>query len=345
MKPCVPMSAMRRFAPVCAALVLAAPAGLAQDGGDIMQVFERAERQVKRLNETSSLARDQMIATQNAIAEFTGADGPAAIEAATQRALAEFRRTENALENLSALLGDLSESFSGLEAVANSTEGARQVESLNVALDNADQVFSRLAEAEGIEGSMAELSEQQLSLVRSQLKSEEQKRLRAKADGHRAAAERGASNVRRLGEVLARLSVLVRLVEVKNSVNRELLLAMALRNAPNLERKAALEKIIGDFGAPDEMVERIDGLANAMTEATSALIRGLFARGAGFPDFSPEEVDTALNMLNRAREATCEQCTDGIDNDLDGLTDAEEGAGCRLFAEFDPTCTKANANR
>ena len=74
----------------------------------------------------------------------------------------------------------------------------------------------------------------------------------------------------------ARLSVLAQLVEVKNSVNRELLLAMALRNAPNLEKKTALEKIIGDFGAPDEMVARIDGLANAMTEATSKLIRGFF---------------------------------------------------------------------
>ena len=83
------------------------------------------------------------------------------------------------------------------------------------------------------------------------------------------------------------------------------------------------------------MVARIEDLSAAMTEATVSLIGDLVAGGAGFPDFTQEEVDTALNMLNRAREATCEQCTDGIDNDLDGLVDAAEGPTCLLWIETD----------
>lgn len=328
-----------------AASALAAPAGLAQDRGDVMRIFERAERQVKRLNDTSSLARDQMVATKDAVARFTAADSPAAIEAATGRALAEFRKTENALENLTSILRDLSQSFAGLDAVAESVEGAQQLDALGVALDNADAVFSRLAEGGGLESAEAALSEQQLNLVRARLETDRRERLRAEAARRRANAERSPSNVERLGEVLARLSVLAELVEIKNSVNRELVLALALRNAPNLEKKEALTAIIGEFGAPDEMVARIEDLSSAMTEATVSLIGDLVAGGAGFPDFSPEEVDTALNMLNRARELTCEQCTDGIDNDLDGLIDADEGPGCRLFVDMDPTCEAANAGR
>ena len=322
-----------------------APAGLAQDEGDVMRIFERAERQVRRLNETSSLARDQMVATKDAVARFTAADSPAAIEAATERALAEFRKTENALENLTGILRGLSESFSGLDTVADSVEGARQLEALGAAVDNADAVFSRLAESGGLEGAEAALSGQQLNLVRARLESDRRERLRAEADRRRANAERSVTNVERLGEVLARLSVLAELVEVRNSVNRELVLALALRNAPNLEKKAALTTIIGKFGAPDEMVARIEDLSTAMTEATVSLIGGLVAGGAGFPDFTPEEVDTALNMLNRARELTCEQCTDGIDNDLDGLIDGAEGPSCQLFIDIDPTCAAANTDR
>ena len=332
-----------RFASLFAALALAAPAGLAQDEGDVMQTFQRAERQVKRLAETSSLARDQTVATKDAVAQFTAADSPAAVEATTRRALAEFRKMENALENLGAILKDLSGSFSGLDSIAESAEGARQLESLTGMIDNADTVFSELASSEGIEGSLAHLSEQQLNLIRGRIESEKQERLQAEADRLRDRADRSPSNVERLSEVLARLSVLVELVEVKNAVNRELVLAMALRNAPNVEKKAALTRIIGDFGAPDEMVARVGDLADAMTETTAELITGLFAGGAGFPDFSPEEIDAALNMLNRAQERTCEQCTDGIDNDLDGAIDAAEGAGCRLFVEMDPTCEAANA--
>ena len=340
-----PFSTARLAFLVLAVSAPVAPAGLAQDEGEVMRIFERAERQVRRLNETSSLASAQMVATRDAVTRFTAAGSPAEIEAATERALAEFRKNENALENLTGLLRDLSESFSGLGAIADSNEGARQLEALGAAVDNADAVFSRLAEGGGLEGAEAQLSGQQLNLVRARLESDRRERLRAEADRHRAAAESSPSNVERLGEVLARLSVLAELVEVRNSVNRELVLALALRNAPNLEKKEALTGIIGDFGAPDEMVARIEELSTAMTEATVSLIGGLVAGGAGFPDFTEEEVNTALNMLNRPREVTCEQCTDGIDNDLDGLIDAAEGPGCRLFIDMDPTCAAANTGR
>lgn len=337
--------APRRLVGLCALCALAAPGALSQDRGDVMQIYERARQQVEQLNETASLARNQMAATKQAVAEFTAADSPHAVEAATQRSLAEFRKTDTALENLGRLLGDLSESFGGLGDVANSEEGARQIETLTVAIDNADRVFSRLADSGGMEGSLARLSEQQLNLLANHLKSQEVEQLRREAATHAEGAASAPSNLGRLSELLTRLSVMVRIVEINNEVNRELILAMALRNAPSLEKQEALKGIIGDFGAPDEMVQRVDELAGSLADVTADLIGGFFITGAAFPDFSEEEVSMAIGRLNRVREETCEQCTDGFDNDLDGTFDAEESATCRMFVQHDPHCVASNTNR
>lgn len=333
----------RRIAGLFLALALTAPAALAQDEGDVMQIFERAERQVKQLNDTSSLAQRQMAATRRAVDDFAAASAGSAsdVEAATRQALAEFRKTENALENLSRVLGDLSESLGGLDSIRDSLEGARQIDALDAAIGNADRVFSALAEGEGAEAMQARLSQQQFNLVRSQLERQDEKRAEA---ARMRAGEGGGSNIERLAQVLARLSVMAEIAEIRNSVNRDLMLALAMRAAPDAEKRERLTAIVGDFGVPADMVGKVEALADAMTEATATLIEGLFRDGGGFPDFTEAEVADALGMLNRAREMTCEECTDGIDNDLDGLVDAEQGGSCRMFTELDPHCEMANAN-
>ena len=157
----------------------------------------------------------------------------------------------------------------------------------------------------------------------------------------------GATNLDKLSEILARLSVTADIVEIKNNVNREVVFTMALNNAPNVERKDALTRIIGEFGTPSDVVDRITALSEAMTDQTATIIRSLYQGGAGFlaPDaFTAEAIDTALNELNRAQEVSCEQCTDGIDNDLDGRIDAEQGTSCKNFVDFDPYCTVSNTD-
>ena len=328
-----------------AALLACASIGLpvlGQNTGDVMQVYERAERQVEKLNQIVPVAEKAMVATAVAVKDFAAATTPAAVEGATQKALTSFRTNERSLENLSRLLQDLSDSFRGLTDIGDSNAGAEQLESLQQSLVNADTELSKLAEA-GVGQQWADLPRQQISLIQSALQAEHQESLLRQAEQHRANAE-GPANLQRIGEILSRLSVMVDVVKIKNDVNRTLLLAMALRNAPNAERRESLERIIGNFDTPVEMGKRVDSLLAQMNEATADLISGLFEMGgAGFPDFSQEDIDSFLAWENRPREESCEQCTDGLDNDHNGLTDAEQSASCKLFVQRDPTCTLSNA--
>ena len=339
-----------RFAPPAffraAALIACAALGLpalGQDSGDVMQVYERAERQVEKLKEIVPVAEEAMWATAVAVKDFSAATTPAAVEGATQEALTSFRTNERSLENLSRLLRDLSVSFQGLTNINDSKAGAEQLRSLQQSLVNADTKLSKLAEG-GVDSQWMILPSQQIRLIKSTLQSEQQAHLLRKAEQHRANAE-GSANLQRIGEILSRLSVMVDVVKIKNDVNRELLLAMALRNVPKTERRESLERIIGNFGSLEDMGNRTDSLLEQMADATANLVSALFDKngGAGFPEFSQEDIDRFLDVQKRPREESCKQCTDGLDNDHNGLTDAEQSASCKMFVQLDPTCTLSNA--
>ena len=63
----------------------------------------------------------------------------------------------------------------------------------------------------------------------------------------------------------------------------------------------------------------------------------------GIPDSVRQQYYHDLRELDddfftRPEEMTCEQCTDGLDNNLNGLTD-EEQASCKVWVQWDPTCS------
>ena len=334
-------SVLSRAAALLACLAFGAPA-VGQDVGDVMQVYERAERQVEKLNQIVPVTEKQTVAVTIAIKNFGAAKTPDAVEAATRKALEAFRTNERSLENLSRVLQDVADSFQGLTAIEGSNAGSEQMEALQQSLVNAETELSKLAEG-GIGGQWSQLPQQQINIIQSVIQSEQLADLQDQAAQHRNDSG-GPANLQRAGEILSQLSVMVDVVKIKNDVNRTLLLAMALRNVPNAERRESLERIIGNFDTPEKVGKRVESLLASMNEATSELIDGLFEMGgAGFPDFSQQDIDDYLVWENRPREETCEQCTDGLDNDHDGLTDAEEGASCRLFVQRDPTCALSNA--
>ena len=170
-------------------LALATSTGLAQDEGDVMQIFQRTERQVKQLNQTTSMLQNQMLATKSAIDRFSAAGTPAQIDAAMRQCFDAFGKTERALENLSRVLRELSDSFRGFNNIQESDAGAAQLESLREGMQNAVNSLSSFAAAGGAEGELARASIQEMGLIQAQL--ERQNALREQADVHKANAEGG----------------------------------------------------------------------------------------------------------------------------------------------------------
>ena len=324
-------------------VALLVPASVfAQDQGDVMQIFRQAEKQVRKLNKSRSLTQHQALATKRAIEDFSKATSAEGVEQATEQCLTEFRKSEKALENLSLILRGLSDSLEGLKSLKDSVEGERQLGELSNSINNVNQALSPLTKSDGIqvEAQFARATTQQMNLVQNEMKNRRQQ-----AAEHQKKADQSRSNLERLSAILARSSVLVDLVKLKNGFNRELVGAIAMHKAPTHEKREALENLMGEFGTPSNMVDQINDLADSMTEATATLIMDMFKMGTGvFPDFSDEDVDAAVAAMNRVREDTCEECTDGMDNDLDGKIDALQSETCRLFVEHDPDCATSNAS-
>ena len=322
--------------------LLVAPPTLAQSEGDVMQIYQRAEQQVEKLNQMVPAAEKQMVAVNVAISQFRNAETREEITAAMQKSLAAFQRNERSLENLSRALQEVGESMRGLGPIAESAEGAAQLESVENALAVADEQLSVLASAGGNLPS-AGATQQQLNLVRGTLQSQRQEALRKQADEHRDRANNAKTNLERTGEILSRLSAQVDVIKINNDVNRELVVALALRNMPANEAKESLERIMGQFQTPVDMGKRVDTLLTGMEEATAELIDSLWSAGAtGLPDFSEADIEAYFEWEERLVERSCEECTDGLDNDLDGKTDAEQSRMCKNFVQRDPTCTMSN---
>ena len=335
-------SALFRTAVVLACFAFGAPA-LGQDVGDVMQVYERAENQVKTLNTLVPVTEKQMVAVTIAIKNFGAAKTPDAVVGTMQQALDAFRANERSLENLSLVLQDLAGSFRGLRPLEESKAGAEQIKSLRRSIANADVEFSKLAEAGFREEDWLQATRQQVNVARSALESEEQAKLLRQAEQHRNNAE-GLSNLQAAGEVLSRLSMMVDVAKITNHINRELVKRSAVSQAKDSELRERLERIFGAFKTPVEVGNHVESLVDSANEAMANIVQHMFETGgAGFPDFSQQDIDDYLAWEERPREVTCEQCTDGLDNDLNGLTDAEQSASCKLFVLRDASCTQSNA--
>ena len=211
-------SALARMAAVLACFAFGAPA-LGQDVGDAMQVYERAENQMKKLNKLVPMAEKQTVAVTIAIKNLGTAKTPDAVEAARRKALDAFRANERSLENLSRAIQDLAESFEALHAVKES-KAAEQHESRLRSLVNLEAEISKLAEGDfGVQR-----SEQQRRLTQL---------LTHLQDQGKGSGDAGSSaNLQRAGEILSRLSVMVEVAKIRNDVNRTLVLAIAAQREP-----------------------------------------------------------------------------------------------------------------
>ena len=223
--------------------LLVAPPTLAQSEGDVMQIYQRAEQQVEKLNQMVPAAEKQMVAVNVAIGELRSAETKDEVTAALLKCLDAIERNEMELENLSLVLGMVGESMRWLELIAESAEGAARLESLKnlVAIyDEQLSVLRRESSRGTVPEELEELS-QQMNMVELDLRSESED-LRKQADEHRDRANNAKTNLERTGEILSRLSAQVDVIKKNNDLNRELVVALALRNMPADEARESLER-------------------------------------------------------------------------------------------------------
>ena len=319
--------------------LLVAPPALTQSEGDVMQIYQRTEKQVEKLHQTVPVAIKQAVAATVAINEFRSSKTREDIKAAVEKGLEALWRNERSLENLSLVLHELGESMPGLGQIAESAEGAARLESLKNLVAVSQEQLSVLAS----DTNTHELFRAQLNMVQGAVRAQQQEDLRKKADEHRDQAKNAKTDLEETGKILLSLSAEVEIFKMQNDLNRELLVSQAMHKMPTNEARESLERVMGQFGTAKELGVRVATLGSSLGEATAEMIESLWDAGAtGLPDFSQADIEAYYEWEERPVEISCEECTDGLDNDLNGKTDAEQSKMCEVFVRRDPTCTMSN---
>ena len=322
--------------------MLIIPAAFAQDEGEIMQIYERAEEQSKALKGKLSSAAPQFKKTREAIDAVLKAEAHEDIPGAVEHALAEIHKSEKLYDDLSTGLRELSRSIGGLGQLKESNEGQHQLDTLVKTIDSTRDLLGKLTAAQnppGLVGHRAEVAEQKLNILEKGL--QEMDELSNKQKNFEAQAEKAAlakENYKRVQQVLEASSNFVDIGKLTLGINRELMLAKAIQDAGTKEIRDSLERIIVNIGSPSQLVTSVLDSINETDKTLVDLIDSILSTGmVGLPDFSDEDTRVAYDMLNTIPEEGCFLCTDGVDNDGNGLIDGEEEL-CGFYLKHETRC-------